>query len=274
MNETTAAGATETSLLLWALAAVVAVLAAHVGLGWIRLAQRQPQWRQSWPALLLSAATLGTGICAAVVLALSAEALTFPLGYRGSWVFMLWVGAMVGSLPAVAWLIHRQGISALLGSGVLLAALGAGVQAGWVVAAGFRPGIIWRAEFIGVAAALMATGFVMALWVAYSGVGKEGSRRQLWRIGAAALFGLSLIAGQEILMAGAGLLGQMASIHQHDVPASVLCLVAGVAAPLVMGVMALDLEMRRRLLRHPGHDAVSTLTMPQRRKRRHRVRGL
>jgi NO-binding membrane sensor protein with MHYT domain len=273
MNES-AAHTSESSLLLWMLAAVVGMLATYVGLGWAREGQRNPMLRESWRALMLSAAAIGTGICCAMVLALSAEALAFPLGYPVGRVFMLWAAAMAGCLPACFLLIRSQRVLAIIGSGVLLAALAASVQMGWVWAVGFRPGVIWRMEFVVAGAILLLMGFTTATWVSFSEAARAGQRRQLWRLGGAALFGLTLMAGQEILMAGAGLLAQVGSVYQREVPAALLCLAGGVVVPLVLSVMTLDLELRRRARRRRGREGNTALQMPRRRKKRHRTQTL
>ena len=259
----------ESSLLLWLLAAAVAVLAAHVYLGWVREAQRQPSLRDSWVALLLASLTLGTGICAAVVVAISAEALTFMPGYQFMAVPALWLGAITAVLPPTYWLMHRQNAFAIIGCGVLLGGLAIVVQSGWLAAAGFRPGIHWRVELVAGAAALGVVGMVAALWVAFGGKADAARRRALWRIGAGVLMGLALIGGQEALLAGARLLTQVGSIFKDDLPAPVLALAGGVLAPLVMAVMALDLELRNSGHRRIGKGASAA---PRRRRRKQRIR--
>ena len=90
------------SLLLWALAAVVAMLVVHVALGWMREAQRARDpasgYRMRpgslpWLPMFVSAAVLGTGLCTVIVLGLSSESLGFTVGYRWLWAPALWLGA-------------------------------------------------------------------------------------------------------------------------------------------------------------------------------------
>lgn len=151
-----------------------------------------------------------------------------------------------------------------LASGVLLAVLATTMQAGWIRAAGLRPGVTWHNEFIGPAAVLMATAFVSALRVAYSSAGNEGERRKLWRVGASALLGLALIGGQEIVKAGAGLMVQIGSVYSREVPATVLCLVAGVVIALGMSVMYFDLHLRSREHRRKRSSRPRTQPAPLR----------
>lgn len=236
----------ESSLLLWFLGVFVAVLAAHVALGWVRQGMHQPSLRAGWRGLLLAGLVFGSGVCSAMVLSLAAEALPFRVGFRWRAVPLLWLGASVAALPALALLSRRQGWLALGASAVWLAAVALAVQSTWIWSVGFRPGVTWRPEFQASALVVASLGAFAALYLSFMGGGKEGRRRQLWRVGAAALLGLSLVAGQEIVMAGAGLLAQVGAVYHREVPASVLSLLGGVVVPLLLVVMTLDLAMRRR----------------------------
>lgn len=241
----TAKTTTEASLLLWMLAAGVAMLAAFVSLGWVREAQREQGWRAQWQGLLLAAASMGAGITSCMVLALSAAALPFLLGYATAGALGLWPLAMLACLPACAWLIRRPGVAATLGSALLLTVTSLGVQAAWLDSVGFRPGLIWRVEFMATAGLLLAFGLVAGVWVSFSDAARVGRRRRLWRLGGALLVGLGLLAGQEVFMAGAGLLAQVGSAHKDEASAAALSLVAGVVVPLVLVALAVDLELRR-----------------------------
>ncbi|MCW5609357.1 MAG: hypothetical protein KIS83_01505 [Rubrivivax sp.] len=236
----------ESSLLLWFLGVFVAVLAAHVMLGWVRQGMHQPGLRAGWRGLLLAGLVFGSGICSAMVLSLSAEALPFRLGFRWRAVPLLWLGASAAALPALALLSRRQGWFALGFAAVWLAVVALVVQSGWIWAVGFRPGVTWRPEFQASALIVATLGVFAALYLCFIGGGKEGRRRQLWRVGAATLLALSLVAAQEIVMAGAGLLAQVGAVYHREVPASVLSLLGGVIVPLLLVVMTLDLAMRRR----------------------------
>lgn len=262
MLESSAQSNSDSSLLLWMLAAVLALFAAHVALGWIREVQRQKSFRDSWKGLLSAAVAMGSGISGSVVLALSAEALTFPLGYSLQRALVLWAAAILGSLPSCFWLARKNGVLASLVGGALLAAVAVAVQSSWVVAVGFRPGITWRMEFLAAAFVFLLIGLSGAFWVAFSEPSKAGRRRRLWRVGGTALLGLSLVAGQEVLMAGAGLLAQVGSVYKDQLPAAIASLVAGVVVPLGLLVMAIDLDLRRRQRRRhrTGKDSPTTLS--------------
>ena len=265
----------DSSLLLWVMAALVALLAAYLFIGWLRRAQGQTGWREVLGPVLLASAALGVGMSSTMVLAMSAEALAFPLCYRWLAVPGLVLGPVIACVPVAWWLSRQQNWLALIGSGVMLAAVAVAVQAGWIIAAGLRPGIKWQFELLGVAAALSALGFVAALWLAYSDASSDGARKTLCRVGAAALMTLTLIAGQEVVGSSVALLSQVGSIYQREAPATWLCLVAGAIVPTILAVLALDLALRNRGHRRSSRSGGGVeLNLPKRRKRRRRYRSL
>ena len=265
----------ESSLLLWVMAAAVAMLAAYLFVGWVRRAQSVQGWRGLAVPTLLAAMAMGLGMTSAMVLALSAEALSFPLGYRWLLVPALVFGPIVACLPMAWWLTRRQNWLALISCGLLLAAVSVTVQCGWILAAGLRPGVRWQPLLLGVSAGLQAAGFSAALWLAYSDSSSGGARKTLWRLGAAALMALAIIAGQEVVGSAATLSAQVGAIYLREAPATWLCLVAGAVVPTMLALMTLDLVLRnsgdRR--RRGNHGGVQ-LNLPQRRKRRRKYRAL
>lgn len=262
----------EFSFLLWLLGLGVAVLAAHLSQAWVRVARgRGGPWLRQWPALLLAAAVLGTGVCSAMVLGMSAEALPFPIGYQYAPAAGLWLAAMVGCVPVVAVLVGTARVWALLCAGLLLAAVAGAVQGGWIWAAGFRPGVLWRREWVALAAVALAVGLCTALWVLHSEAGQTSQRRKLWRASGALLVGVALMAGQAMLMFAGGMHSQQGSVYQTELPGTVLCLVCGVLVTLVMAAMSLDLLLRRQQRSQRNRKDFSP---HKRRKRRHRIREL
>ena len=266
----------ESSLLLWVMAAVVALLAAYLFVGWLRRTQGGAGWRGVLGPVTLASAVLGVGMTSAMVLAMSAEGLTFALGYRWLAVPGLVLGPMIACLPAAWWLSRRQNWLALIGSGLMLAAVAMAVEVGWIIAAGLRPGIKWQFELLGAAAALTTVGFIAALWLAFYDASSDGARKTLWRVGAAALMALTLIAGQELVSASVALMAQVGSIYQREASATWLCLVAGAIVPTILAVLALDLALRNHDRRRSSRSSRSgvELSLPKGRKRRRRFRSL
>lgn len=266
----------EWSFLLWLMAAVVALLSSHLFVSWIRRAQGYLRSRDVAGPALLSAGSLAIGLSSAMVLALGAEALAFPLGYQWLALPVLLVGALLGCLPASWWLTRRQNLPALIGAGLLISAVSLAVQTGWILAAGFRPGPRWNLPLASGAAVVAVVGYTASMWLAYSDGSSHGARRTLWRLGASALMVLTMVASQEVLITAAGLGAQVGSIYQRELSSTWLALGAGALVPTLMSLMVLDVVLRnhgdRRRSRHSPTGV--ELDLPKRRKRRRRYRTL
>ena len=249
----------------------VAILASHVSLGWLTQARRKASLTLGWRAQLLAAATIGTGTCATAVLGLTNEVVKFPMGFGSVASTVLWLGAIILSLPLMALLSNSRrwwvvAIGAALLTGTVL-----GTQVGWVWAAGFRPGVRWDKMILLIAAALMLPGFGCALWMAVSQSRSTRSSEPqgFLRFGSAALLGLALVVGQQVVLGAADLPRQLGSVYRNQVPSSLLSLACGALVPLTLAVMALDLSIRRHR-RSQGRS----FSPYKRSKRRHRVRSL
>ncbi len=265
----------EFSVVLWALGGLVATLAVHLSQGWVRVAQRGASLRSEWRTLLLAAAVLGIGLGSALELGMQAQPLAFPVGYRWLGAALLLPAAVLACAPAVlAVVLWGQGAwanLALFGSGALLAAATLAIQAGWVWAAGFRPGVLWRIELVAAAAVLSALGLAVAQWLGHAAPFQASHRRVLWRIGAAVVAAFTLMAGLQLMSWAAGLQTQSASSYNGELPGTVLSLVCAVVVPLVLVALMLDLWLRRHQHHHRGHGDFNPA---HRRKRRHKVRTL
>lgn len=260
------------SLLLWALGLCVAGLSWHLSNGWLRIAQRGPTLRSQWRALALSAAALGTGLNAAVVLGLAAQPLAFPIGFHALGGLGLWVLGVLLCAPAVA--LPAVGAPQpwrLLLSGAVLVAVALGLQAGWVLAAGFRPGVLWRPEVLAAAALVLLVGLVLARWMAFSEATEVTPRRVAWRFAAVVLGAVTLMGAQRLVAVAAGLSAQRGSLFENQLNGTVLGLVCGVLVPLVMAAMVLDLWLRRQQRPRRGEAGFQP---KKRRKRRHKMRTL
>lgn len=265
---------TEFSLLLWTLGLGVAALSAQLAQGWLHAVDRGHRpWRQ-WRALLVAAAVLGLGLASALELGLQAQPFYFPVGYR--WQLLAWLpAAVLLALPAVLVLAASERLTALLASGVLLAAAVLVLQLGWIWAAGFRPGVVWRLEWVAVAAAVLALGLAAAQWLAHDEAFHDSPRHRLWRLGASVLTALTVMACEQLMALAWGLREQQGSAYSSEMPGTLVSLATGVLVPLVLLGLLLDLWLRRRQHRERrrlrGHD---NFNPPPRRKRRHRVRTL
>ncbi len=231
---------------MWVLAAISAIMTASICQGWLRQAQLTPRLRKNWLASVIGAAVLGTGFTTAVVLALSAEALPFPLGFRLRDAPLLWLASMLAFWPPLAFLGCYFRWPAVLLGGLILGLVTVLLPVGWVHAAGFRPGITWRFEAGAVAAGAAVVGMCGSLWLSFTDSSRSGHRSTMARLGAALLMGLTVLAGQQMLMAGTNLPAQVGSVFRTEVPSSLLCLVLGVMVPLLWSLLMLDLRLRRQ----------------------------
>jgi hypothetical protein len=261
---------TEFSMLLSALGAAVAAVAVFLAQGWVRVAQRSPALLRAWPALLMAAAALAAGLTSALVLGMQAQAMAYPVGYRW-WAAVLVPAAVLASLPVVMLVAGSARAGVLAASGALLALVALGLQAGWVWAAGFRPGVLWRVELVAAAAVLLIVGLVMAQWMAYSAASQDSPRRTVWRLGAGLLTALTLMAGQQVMTVAAGLSAQNGSLYSGQLSGAVLSLLCGVLVPLVLVALTLDLWLRHQQRRRRGGGDFNPA---KRRKRRHKMRTL
>lgn len=240
---------TDSSVLLWVLSAVVIVMGAMVAMGWLRQARSTPRLRDNWVAVLIAAAALGTGICGSIVLGLSAAHLPFPIGFGRREAPLLWLGTVAGCFVATALLGRSLRWPSALAAGLVLCGVTLAAQAGWIYAVGFQPGPVWNRGFVAAAAVLTVAAMAAGLWLAFTEDGAQAEHRLLSRLGSALLIGLSVVGGQETLLAGINLQAQVASVYRRELPAPLLCLVLGVLVPVVYTMMLFDLRTRRLLQR-------------------------
>jgi NO-binding membrane sensor protein with MHYT domain len=260
------------SVLLWSMAVIVAMLSSHLFIAWIRRAQGLQRPRDAIGPAAVSGGALAVGLSSAMVLALGAERLAFPLGYRWPALPLLLVVAFSLSLGAAWSLIRRQSLPALAGAGLLMSLASLAVQVGWLQAAGFRPGLIWNLPLAAGAATAALVGYTAAMWLAYSDGSSNGARRTLWRLGAATLMVLTMVASQEVLITAAGLPLQIGSIFRRELSSTWLTLVAGAVVPTVMALMVLDVALRNHgdSQRNRRSPTGVELDLPRPRKRRKR----
>ncbi|MFO1285350.1 MAG: hypothetical protein U1F49_01650 [Rubrivivax sp.] len=115
----------------------------------------------------LGGAAFGTALSVAIPLGLAGEALGFPLGYNTAFAVGLWLGAIVVvSLLSLVPVWREEAVSAA-GAGVLIGLAITGLQVGWMLAVGFRPGMQWQMAFIVAAALVSAGGAGTAMAIAF-----------------------------------------------------------------------------------------------------------
>lgn len=266
--------AAESSLLLWLLAAVSLALAAHVAWGWLRTAAARERWAERLRPLLLASVVLGCGFNGAILLSLGAQPLPFEIGFAPWVAALLWLGGTLAAAPPLVLLAHSRSRPALAASALWLAALLTALVVGWLLAAGLRPGPVWRLGWIGGACGALAIGIALALLFALGESFRASPRKRLWHLGGALLFAAVVFGGQELLFLGVLLHEQGASSWRHGLPLSITSLACGAMLPLVYSLLALDLHLRRSERRQRRQTGPAGFAPAKRRKRRHRMRPL
>jgi hypothetical protein len=236
----------DSSLLLWFLAALVYWLAAHVALGGLRDLQRGATLATARRPVLVGGLAIGAALCTGIVLSLTSLGLNVLLGFRFDAGAGLWLLAAAAGVAIVAGLAWRREQAAWVAGGVALALLATFVQWGWVAAAGFRPGISWSGKFIAAAGVLMATGASIALALGLGENAQHGRQRGRWRLAASVLLALSWVLGQELLLAGASLGTQVGSLYRQQLTAPMLSMLLGTLVPLALLVALFDQKQLRR----------------------------
>lgn len=234
----------DTSFLLLVLGALVAVLSAHVFMGWVRLSHHFEGLRR-WGALGVAALVFGTGFSVACSIGLLSEAVAFPIGFKRLWALGLWAAGVLLAWPIAAWPSYRPGLISSFGTGTLLAALVTALLYGWAQSVGFRPGLVMRHEFIAIAWIAMSIGFGAAITLALPSADSR-SRKEWWRFAGAGVMGVATLVGESVMMAGANLQTQVGSVYRGELSASLLSLIGGALLPMVLMLMSVDLELRRR----------------------------
>lgn len=267
MLESSISSAPESSWFLWLVAAGAAAMAAFAAFGWLREAQRSADTRYRAIGVAVSALTLASAMCGCAVLGLASEPLTFSIGYPHFRAFEIWAIAVAACVPVGYALRQPSSLRRQIVCGLWLAACATVIAVAWIDAVGFRPGVEWRDEVVAAAAAVLMLGLTCGLTLAFSPAAQHGRRRQAWRIGGAALFGLSLMTGYEVLIAGAELAEQTGSVYRNHLSSTTLSLLAAVAVPLAVVIVIVDLETRRQTRRRQrrrrggrsGDDAAQSL---------------
>lgn len=245
----------ESSLLMWALAALIVWMAAHVLLGWLRQAQEEWEWDFGrFRQIVIGGVTFGTALSVATPLGLAGEALSFPIGYEPLAALGLWVGTMIFVVLVALVPVWREEGASAAGAGVLLGLAMTGLQVAWILAVGFRPGIQWDKAFIGAAAIVSAAGTATALAIAFPYGERSRHYSYSWRIAAAGLIGLSFLAGYALLLFAADLPTQIGSVYRYELPGSMISLLGGGLLPIILLLMVMDLETRRRQRRRQARS--------------------
>ena len=255
----------ESSPLLWLLAIALGLLAGHLALGFTRQAQRQAGPGAAARPLAAAALALGSGVFATMALIMSSQPLAYTVGYRAGWLAGAWALAVVLALVPAALMVWRPVPGSVVWGAATFGLGSTAAQAGMLWAAGLQPGLVWRRDALVLAAAVSALGVAAALWLALIGPGRAGRNRRRWRVLSAALFGLALVAGAELVLVAGDMATQIGSAQAQAFSSRALQLVAAVLVPGLLLALAGLLHLGA-----PPDEAVAAATAHRRRRRRRR----
>ncbi|HEY2189729.1 MAG TPA: EAL domain-containing protein [Caldimonas sp.] len=237
------------TVLMFALGLGVTTLAAYVALD---LARRVRVLRTRAGALWLfgAASALAIGIWSSQVIGIAAEPPAFAFGYHGLGTLGVWTAALIASLAGLGAVSGRVATPGRVGFGAVALGVGAvGTHALALAPLGLVPGVDWQILPLVAAFAGAVGGCMMALGAFFRGGDRTKPATLGWQATSALVFGISLVATQQLVLGAAGLTEQTASLHADGVSSPTLVLFASIGACVVLGVGLLFSVLEARLQR-------------------------
>jgi len=227
----------------------VSTLAAYIALD---LARRVRVLRTRAGALWLfgAASAMAIGIWSSQVIGIAAEPPAFAFGYHGLGTIGVWTAALIASLAGLGAVSGRVATPGRVGFGAVALGIGAvGTHALALAPLGLVPGIEWQILPLVAAFAGAAGGCMMALGAFFRGGDRTKPATLGWQATAALVFGVGLVASQQLVLGAAGLAEQTGSLHAERLTSPTLVLLASVGscAILMVGLLFSVLEARLRL---------------------------
>ena len=239
------------------LACSIAMIAAYVALDVAKRLQTTPP-REAALWLAGAALGLGTGLWSTQVVAVSALALPFALGYHPGEAFTAWLLAITVSMAALAWVGGRAvtwprlaASACTLGVGML------SVHTMVLSSLGMQPGLDWNWARLAVAPVVAAAGSAAALGLFFMLRRRGPLVAPPVHLAAAAILGAAVLFSQHLAIDASGLAGQSSSANGHGVSSAELSLLASVGSLALLAMMLLSSVIEARMsasLRSAKHD--------------------
>ncbi len=233
------------SVLLWMASACIAFLCARTFLEFLRRLHYDGPIRL-WRELLFSAAALTCGLWSALVVDISAQGLSFELGYHPLKIFGALAAVALVMVMIVGWMTFRPAWPSQLAAAALTTVLAVILQVAVIWSIGAEPGLIWRTEPLVFGLLVMFVGFVVAgrmvVGARRGSSADRGSRRLL----AALVLGACFVASQELILSSSGLNRQIVSAHARFLPEVVITLLAGAVVPIALVLLLVDQRSQQR----------------------------
>ena len=237
------------TLLMLVLALGVSTLAAYVALD---LARRVRVLRTRAGALWLlgSASAMAIGVWSSQVIGIAAEPPAFAFGYHGFGSLGVWAAALVASLAGLGAVSGRVATPGRVGFGAVALGIGAvGTHALALAPLGLVPGVDWQILPLVAAFAGAVGGCMMSLGAFFRGGDRTKPATLGWQATSAFVFGISLVATQQLVLGASGLAEQTGSLHADGVSSATLVLFASIGACMVLSVGLLFSILEARLRR-------------------------
>ncbi|MGZ8260812.1 MAG: putative bifunctional diguanylate cyclase/phosphodiesterase, partial [Caldimonas sp.] len=237
------------TVLMLVLGLGVSTLAAYVALD---LARRVRVLRTRAGALWLlgAASAMAIGIWSSQVIGIAAEPPPFPFGYHGLGTLGVWAAALVASLAGLGAVSGRVATPGRVAFGAVALGIGAvGTHALALAPLGLVPGVDWQILPLVAAFAGAVGGCMMSLGAFFRGGDRTKPATLGWQTTSAFVFGISLVATQQLVLGAAGLAEQTGSLHANGVSSATLVLFASVGASAILSVGLLFSVLEARLRR-------------------------
>lgn len=236
----------DTSVTLWVVSALVALLAGRVFADSLRRLVYEGPLR-AWRDLLVGSLALTLGLWGAMALDISAQGLLFEIGFHPLKLAAAVIGAWVLIAAGVVLATYRNLWYTQMAAALVLAIVALVLQVAIVWSIGAEPGLIWRRDPLLFAVLLSMVGFgVSGRMITGVRRGSSDDRRSR-RLLAALVLAACCVASQELVIASSGLDRQVVSAHARVLPELVVMLVAGAAVPIGLVLLLVDQRAQQRV---------------------------
>jgi diguanylate cyclase (GGDEF)-like protein len=235
--------------LMWLLGLAVSSLAAYVALDLARRV-RVLRTRAGVLWLLGAASALAIGIWSSQVIGTAADPPLFAFGYSGFGTIGVWTAALVASLAGLGAVSGCVATPGRVAFGAVALGIGAvGTHALALAPLGLVPGVDWQLLPLVAAFAGAVGGCMMALGAFFRGGDRTRPATLGWQSTSAIVFGITLVATQQLVMGAAGLAEQTGSSNADGVSSATLVLFASIGACAILSVGLLFSVLEARLRR-------------------------
>jgi len=263
-------GSSDPSIILWFGAAIVTVLGARVFVEYLRRVNYEGPLK-IWREWLTGATALMLGIWAAMIVGITAQNITFSIGYHPARIFGGLIFAWVLAVVVMYWVTLRPGLWGLISACALAGVITLLLEISVVWSIGAEPGLHWRTEPLLFALLVSTIGYGVSGWMVLAAKRGSAQDRRSRRTLAGLVLGATILGASELVLTSAGLGKQSVSAYSHWIPDLAMSLLVGTGVPVVLALMFLDQYLkqqaraseRRRRIRRKVTDSNESLFMSE-----------